>query len=127
MAELGKEKAEERILAYYAPYLRTAPMEKIGTVGDIRLHYMRNASTADYAKILLHYEWVWLQSHHGFVISDVRSCRSTWRPAGGSTASNWKGWKSRCPSRSTCAFAFSSSRRRRRRTFTRSAGKKLGG
>jgi len=70
VAELGQERADEKILGYCAHYIRTAPAEKFGKAGDIHHHYMRSASTAEYAKILLGYEWVWLYSHHGFVICD---------------------------------------------------------
>jgi hypothetical protein len=70
VAELGQEQADKKILEYYAHYIRTAPEEMFAKAQDVRDHYMRTAGTADYAKILLAYEWAWFSSSYGFVISD---------------------------------------------------------
>jgi hypothetical protein len=70
VAELGKNRAEERILAYYAHYIRTAPEESFTKASDIHHDYMRTASTDEYANILLKFDWVWFRSNCGFVISD---------------------------------------------------------
>lgn len=70
VAELGQERADETVLSYYAHYIVTAPAGQIATRDYVQHHYMRNASVEHFGKILLGYEWVWLYSPHGFVISD---------------------------------------------------------
>jgi hypothetical protein len=67
---LGEETANRLILDYYAYRIRTAPDSEFACTTDIRHHYMRTASIESYAGVLLKYQWRWLYSHYGFVISD---------------------------------------------------------
>jgi Protein of unknown function (DUF4238) len=70
VAELGKDHADERILAYYAHAIRTAPESSFEKSDVIRHEYMRTAETNKYAEILLKYDWVWLRTSREFVIGD---------------------------------------------------------